>query len=149
MDFLGYLAAQQVAFETIHHPPAFSAQKRAKYLHVPGKRVAKSVLLRSPHGFLLAVLPASRHIDTDRLAEALDGPVRLASDDEIADVFLDCARGVVPPFGLRYGLGTILDDSIDPEDWIIFESNTNVEAIRMRCRDFERLELPRRLRFGR
>ena len=32
-----YLAEQQVAFETVVHPPAFTAQKRAKILHVPAQ----------------------------------------------------------------------------------------------------------------
>jgi hypothetical protein len=28
---------------------------------------------------------------------------------------------------------------------IVFETHTHVEAVRLRCRDFERLERPRRL----
>src|SRR5439155_1591005 len=90
-----FLAEQHVAFETIMHPPAFTAQKRAKYLHVPGQQVAKSVLLVGPHGFFLAVLPATLHVDTEALGRHLRGPVRLATDEEITDVFRDCEWGVV------------------------------------------------------
>jgi hypothetical protein len=32
---------------------------------------------------------------------------------------------------------------------VVFETHTRVQAIRLRCRDFERLERPRRLRFAR
>ena len=106
------------------------------------------MLLSAPEGFLLAVLPATHHIDTERLGQELGGPVRLADDREAAGVFRDCEWGVVPPFGTLYGVPTLLDDSLDPEALIVFEGNTTVEAVRVRCGDFERLERPRRLRFA-
>jgi Ala-tRNA(Pro) deacylase len=144
-----YLAEQHVAFETIVHPPAFTAQKRAKILHLPGKQVAKAVLLAGPDGHLLAVLPATHHVDTEALGLAFGGPVRLARDREIAAVFRDCECGAVPPFGRLYGLATVIDETLPPDAVIVFEGHTHYEAIRMVCRDFERLERPRRLRFAR
>ncbi len=143
-----YLAEQQVRFETLLHAPAFSAQQRAKVLHVSGRQVAKSILLAVPEGFLLAVLPATHQIDPSRLAHELGGPVRLADDREIARVFRDCEWGVVLPFGSLYGLPTLLDDSLNPDDMLVFEGNTHVEAVRVRCADFERLEQPRRVAFA-
>jgi Ala-tRNA(Pro) deacylase len=147
MHIPAYLAAHRVRFERLYHPPAYTAQKRAKYLHWPGRSVAKSVLVNGPEGSLLAVLPSTRHIDTTRLSALLGGPVRLATDQEIAQVFNDCEWGVVSPFGCVYGLRTLLDDSLSPEDLMVFEGNSHAEAIRMRCRDFEELEQPRRARF--
>ena len=144
-----YLVEQRIDFEWLPHPPAYTAQKRAKYLHVPGKQVAKCVLLVGSTGPLLAVLPATHQVDTVLLAEQLGGPVRLANDREIASAFRDCECGVVPPFGTRYGIATLLDDAIEPDALIVLETNTQCEAVRLRCRDFERLEHPRRLRFGR
>jgi len=143
-----FLTDEHVPFETLMHPPAYTAQRRAKYLHVPGDRVAKSVLLRGPDGFVLAVLPATKRVDPRALAEILGGPVRLADANEIADVFRDCEWGVVAPFGARYGLATLLEESVDPNAMIVLEVNAHAEAIRMRCADFERLERPRRLRFA-
>src|SRR4051812_38414092 len=98
------LAEQEVPFESLPHPPAFTAQKLAKYLRVPGSRVAKSVLLKGPAGYLLAVLPATHRVDTERLSQLLEGPIRLATDREAAEVFRDCEWGVVAPFGTLYGL---------------------------------------------
>src|SRR5437588_1867137 len=94
-----FLSQQRVAFETIVHPPAFTAQKRAKYLGVPGQQVAKSVLLVGPSGYVLAVLPATHHISTRTLARQLGGEVRLAEDQEVGEVFRDCEWGVAAPFG--------------------------------------------------
>jgi Ala-tRNA(Pro) deacylase len=149
MRVADFLSEQHVSFETLLHPPAFTAQNRAKYLHLPGRQVAKSVLLKGPEGLLLAVLPATHHVDTEALAVTLGGPVRLANDDEIADAFRDCEWGVVPPFGALYGLPVVLDETLATESWMVFEGNSHVEAVRLRCRDFEELEKPRRLQFAR
>src|SRR5260370_11055584 len=93
-----FLADKTISYETLLHPPAFTAQKRAKFLRLSGREVAKSVLLLGPREFLLAVLPATKHIDTGRLAEALGGPVRLADNEAVARTFWACLLGVVPPF---------------------------------------------------
>lgn len=143
-----FLADNGVRFEELQLPPAFSATQRAKHLHVTGRRVAKCVLLMTPARPLLAVLPATHYIDFATLSEQLGQPVRLANDQEIANVFPDCEWGVVLPFGVLYGLSTVLDDSIGADDLIVFEGNTHVEAVRLRCGDFERLENPRRSRFA-
>jgi Ala-tRNA(Pro) deacylase len=144
-----YLTEQRIDFERLPHPPAYSAQKRAKYLRLPGQQVAKSVLLSGPSGYLLAVLPATHRVDTRRLSEQLGGPVRLADDGEIANVFRDCEWGVVSPFGKRYGLDTLLDDGIAADAPIVLETHSQFEAVRLLCRDYERLENPRRLPFAR
>lgn len=143
-----YLSGEHVAFETLLHAPAYTAQHRAKYLGVSGKQVAKSVLLRGPGGYLLAVLPATKRIDTGALSVALDGAVSLATGQEVAVVFRDCEWGVVGPFGKLYGIPSIIDSSIGRDDMMIFESDTHAEAIRIRCRDYETLEQPQRLTFA-
>jgi Ala-tRNA(Pro) deacylase len=143
-----FLAEQRVAFETLLHPLAYTAQKRAKYLRVPGRQVAKSVLLAGPQGYFLAVLPATHQIDTAVLARELGGPVRLAGEREIRAVFPDCEWGVVPPFGRLYGLATVLDEALIGDALLVFEGSRQMEALRLSGRDFERLERPRRLRFA-
>ena len=148
MSVAEFLTDHQVPFETIYHAPAFSAQKRAKYLHTPGKQVAKCVLLVNPSGYLLAVLPASSQINLELLSTQLSESVRLAEDREIAWVFRDCEWGVVPPFGTLYGLPTILEESFDRAALLVFEGRLHAESIRLRCSDYESLERPRRLRFA-
>jgi len=148
MSVAEFLTDHQVPFETIYHAPAFSAHKRAKYLHTPGKQVAKCVLLVGQSGYMLAVLPATRQIDLERLSAQLGESVRIAEDREITWVFRDCEWGVVSPFGTLYGLSTILDDSFDRSALLVFEGRLHAESIRLRCSDYETLEHPRRLRFA-
>lgn len=139
MGIPDYLAEQNVQFEALPHPPAYSAQKLAKYLHVPGERVAKAVLLYGPANFFLAVLPATCQVDLNRLAEMRGGPVRLATAEEVVVTFRDCEWGVVSPFGNLYGLPTLLDEGLEREDWIVIEAGTHFDAVRLSPRDYARL----------
>jgi Ala-tRNA(Pro) deacylase len=143
-----WLAEQRVAFERLQHAPAYTAQRRAHYLHVPGRQLVKSVLLRGPGGYMVAVLPATLQVDLRRLEKALGGPVSLAGRHEVPELFRDCEWGGLTPFGSLYGLTTLLEDGLDSETPIVFEAHRHGEAIRMRCGDYERLERPRRLRFA-
>jgi Ala-tRNA(Pro) deacylase len=143
-----FLSRQHIVFETIVHPPAFTAQKRAHFLHVPGRQVVKCVLLAGPAGYFLVVLPATHRVATDVIANALGGAVRLADGNEISAIFRDCEWGALTPFGSLYGVKTLLDATLDPQDIIVFEAHLHSLAIRMRCRDFEDLEHPRRLAFA-
>src|SRR6266852_263918 len=95
-----FLTDHQIQFEALLLPPAFSAQQRAKHLHLPGRQVAKCVLLIAAQEPLLAVLPATHHIDFVELSRQLVKPVRLATDEEIARWFPDCEWGIVLPFGV-------------------------------------------------
>src|SRR5215510_2622546 len=93
-----YLTEQCVAFETVVHPPAFTAQRRARRLRLSGRQLAKCVLLRQGSGHLLAVLPATHQVDLEGVARQLHAPVALATPEEMAEVFRDCEWGTLTPF---------------------------------------------------
>ena len=143
-----YLSDQHIAFEEVVHPPAFTSQKLAKSLHVPGRQVMKSILLKGPNGLFLAVLPASHVIDLARLGIQFKGSVRLASVPELNERFSDCEFGALMPFGQLYHLPTILEATIPLEATIVFEAQRHAVAIRMSCRDYVKLEHPERLAFA-
>jgi Ala-tRNA(Pro) deacylase len=143
-----FLADQHVRFETVVHPPSYTAQRLAKNLRVSGRHVAKSVLLVAAGKYYLAVLPAATRVNLVTVSEYLGTTVRLGGEHEVVRLFSDCEWGAVTPFGHLYGLTTLLDTSLTPDNEIVFEAGRHVEAIRMTCRDFERLERPRRFRFA-
>ena len=109
----------------------------------------KSVLLRGPRGFFVAVLPAAQRIDLIRLSIFFSGSVRLATVAELIEHFPDCEFGALMPFGRLYGLPTILEATIPLDVTIVFEAQRHAVAIRMFCRDYVKLEHPERLAFAR
>ena len=143
-----YLSDHQVMFEEMVHPPAFTSQKLARFLHITGRRVVKSILLKGPTGFFLAVLPAPQLIDLAGLSQHFGGPVRMATVEELSERFPDCEWGAVMPFGRLYGMMTILEATIPLDATIVFEAQLHAVAIRMQCRDYVRLEHPERLQFA-
>jgi Ala-tRNA(Pro) deacylase len=144
-----YLRSRRISFETLLHQPTPSATKLAQSVHVPGRQVAKSVLLRSASCYVLAVLPATHRVDLHRLALVLDCPeLRLATEDEVEHVFNDCERGALPPFGRLYGLKTVVDASLASGAEIVIEGNLRHQGVRMRYSDFEAIEAPVRARFA-
>ncbi len=122
-----------------------TAQYLAHELHVRGREVAKSVLLRANGDYtcVVAVLPANKNIDFGKASKLLGGAkVQLANEVEIAAHCPDCDFGVLPPFGSRYGMKTIVDASLAEDEEIWFEGNTHDEAIRMKFEEFCKLEQP-------
>ncbi len=143
-----YLARQQVPFEILPHAPALCASKRARNLRLPGREVAKAVLLIGPDGYLLAVLPATHEVDLKLLAASCGGPVHLAPFEEVVHLFSDCERGAVPAFGSLYGLPTLLDTHLTAGE-VVLEAGSHFAGVRLALDDFERLTGALRLSFAR
>lgn len=149
MGIRDYLQSRHIWFETLLHTPAPSASKLAQSVHVPGRFVAKSVLVGAGGDYILAVLPATTRIDLARLSQTMNGrSVRIATEDEVERIFGDCERGALPPFGRLYGLTTLVDASLAGGSEIVFVGNSRHEGVRMRYRDYEAVEAPIRSRFA-
>lgn len=145
MNVEKFLQEQRVAYDLIPHRDTYDAQHLAQTVHTPGKEVAKTVLLRADGGYayLVAVLPATKRIDFERLGALLGGSrIELATEVEMYNRCLDCEIGALPPFGSHYAMKTVVDSSLAERKEIVFEGNTHHEAIRMRYDDFYRLEQP-------
>ncbi len=152
MYVLDFLRSRGVWFEALLHQPASSSAKRAGNAHVPGSRVAKSVLLKAGDSFLLAVLPATSRINLDQLSQVIGRPVsdvRLATSDELLTMFPDCEPGAIPAFGRLYGLRTIVDQRLTELSDIVVGANTRHEGLWMHFSDFQALEEPVSASFSR
>jgi Ala-tRNA(Pro) deacylase len=146
-----FLRSRGVWFEGLLYQPASSSAKRARNARIAGRSVAKAVLMRAGDSFLLAVLPASRFIDLDRLSQVLCVPVsevRLATPEELLASFPDCEPGVVPPFGRLYGLSTLVDSGLSETADIVVSANTRHEGVWMHFCDFAAIEEPTRASFS-
>ena len=130
---------QTVTYELISHDPTPSSARTAEACRVAGDCLAKGVVLRRDGGYVLAILPASHHIHLSDLRMQLGDNVGLASEDEIAQLFCDCARGAVPPVGECYGLDVIVDDSIEAQREIYMEGGDHATLIHLGRGQFARL----------
>ena len=137
------LDSEGVRYERIPHAQTFTAMETAESAHVPGREMAKAVMLRVDGELTMAVVPATRQVDLDRLRGVAGArTVEMAREREFADLFPDCERGAMPPFGNLYGIRVFADDTLREDDQIAFNDGTHDEVTRMSCRDFERLVRP-------
>ena len=137
-----FLKLYRVPYSLIQHAPAFSSQMAAAAMHIPGREMAKTVVLEGGAQSYLAVLPASYHVDLDRMAEVVEEPVHPASEDKIRELFPDCELGAIPPFGRLYGVPVSLDVTLAVGREIVFPAGSHSDAFRMSYQDFEELARP-------
>jgi Ala-tRNA(Pro) deacylase len=129
-----YLAGQGVDYAVLSHPITGSSSETAQSAHISADCIAKTVVLRdgaAGDGYLLAVVPASHHLDLDLVQECLGRAVALASEQEIGQLFPDCDLGAIPPLGEAYGLDVVLDDSLAGLDEVCFEGGDHRTLIRV------------------
>jgi len=138
-----FLESQKVAYEKLTHPPAYTAQGLAAEEHVPGMNVAKPVLVQAGKEYVMCVLPACCRVDLDLVSKATRAPsARLANEEELRKVFADCELGAEPPFGNLFGLRTLMDESLQKDDYLVFQAGTHTQAVKMKRADYEKIAAP-------
>lgn len=134
-----HLDGEGVKYETVEHPRTATASETAQAAHVPGSRLAKTVVIHVESGPLLAIVPSSHRIDLSVLQSLLDRRLGLASETEIGEIFDDCDVGAAPPFGSAYGLPTVVDQSLSGLDRVWFEGGDHRTLIGVAGADFDKL----------
>lgn len=145
-----FLKENHILYETVIHPEAYTAQETAASMHVSGNELAKTVMVKAGGGFVMAVLPASRRLDIERLKKALDEKdVRIAEESEFKGLFPDCEPGAEPPFGNLYGMRTLVDRALADGEHFFFNAGNHHEAAGVDYKDYEATVKPRVADFSR
>jgi len=138
-----FLDENNVKYVTMIHSKAYTAQEIAAILHVPGRMFAKSVILKTDKGYMMAVLPATHKVNFDLFKQVSHtNEVELATEEEFESLFPKCEIGAMPPFGNIYGLPTFVDASLTKGEEICFNATTHSEVIKMKYEDYEKLANP-------
>ena len=138
-----FLDGQGVKYVCVSHSPAFTAQEIAASAHIPGKELAKTVMVQIDGKMAMAVLPADSRVDFHLLREtARAETITLALEDEFEAIFPDCELGAMPPFGHLYGMEVYVAGSLLNAGMISFNAGTHREILTMPFVEFERLVEP-------
>lgn len=138
-----YLDQNKVKYVKISHSRAYTAQEIAASVHIPGKELAKTVIVKVNDGFAMVVLPASRKINFDRLKAVVgNNEIRLAEEDEFKGLFPDCEVGAMPPFGNLYRLPVYVASALAEDKEIAFNAGTHTDVIKISYSDFDKLVKP-------
>lgn len=141
------LQQHRISYDVVAHPRTTNTRSTVSCTRIPAERLAKAVILTDGNGgYVMAVVPGSRHVSVRTLSKKLKRPLALVKEDGLAPVFTDCERGAIPPLGPAYGMETIIDDSLVGQPEIYFEAGDHQELIRVNGEQF--LSLLRQARHG-
>ena len=139
-----YLDGHKVKYVMISHSAAFTAPEIAASAHIPGRELAKTVVVKLDDRLAMTVLPSSQQVDFDLLCAASRArSAALATEKEFKDRFPDCEVGAMPPFGNLYGMDVFVSDALTKDEEIAFNAGSHTELVRMAYRDFDRLVHPK------
>jgi Ala-tRNA(Pro) deacylase len=133
------LADLGIAYEVLTHPHTLSSSESAQASHVPGSRLAKSVILEDDDGYVMVVVPSDRNVDLGELHRQMNRSLGLATESELGGLFVDCEIGALPPIGPAYGIETLVDDAIAEQSEIYFEAGDHEQLIHVSHEGFHAL----------
>ncbi len=139
-----FLDSHGVRYFVVSHSAAYTAQEIAAAAHVPGKELAKTVMVNIAGKMAMVILPASRQLDFERLREITDTRnVELAGEKEFAGLFPECEIGAMPPFGNLYGMDVYVSEELESDDEIAFNAGAHNELLRLSYEDYKKLVHPK------
>lgn len=143
-----FLDSHNVKYLSITHSIAYTAQQIAATAHVPGKELAKTVIVEIDGELAMAVLCASDHIDLSFLKQAAGAKtIGLATEAAFRDRFPGCEVGAMPPFGNLYGMAVFVDETLTKDKEIAFNAGSHHELVRLAYEDFASLVQPKVAKF--
>ena len=139
-----FLDSRKIKYMVIQHSPAYTSLEIAAMAKIPGKEIAKTVIVTADGRKAMVVVPASHMVDFISLRTFMNvEQVELAGEQQFKDLFPDCEVGAMPPFGNLFNLEVIVADSLAEDEMIAFNAGTHKELIRMSFRDFAELAKPK------
>jgi Ala-tRNA(Pro) deacylase len=134
----------KVSYEVFNHPLAYTAQEIAASQHVPGKEMAKVVMLLVDETLVMGVITGSQKIALDMVKTSLGAKeARLATEDEFISRFPECEIGAMPPFGNLFHVPVVVDPAVERDEYIYFNAGNHAQTVHLKYNDFERLVQPR------
>jgi Ala-tRNA(Pro) deacylase len=139
-----YLEQNQVSYELGYHVRVYTAQEIAAAQHVPGKEMAKVVMVKTDGKNVMLVLPASYRVEMKKLKGVLNSrKVAMVKEEEFQELFPDCEIGAMPPFGNLYNLEVWVDQVLTEDEFIVSQAGSHVETLKIKYSDYVRLVNPK------
>lgn len=141
---IDYLDSNNIKYIKLTHSPAYTAQEIAASAHIPGRQLAKTVMVKLDGKMTMAILPAPAMVDLNLIQQAAEANnAELAQESEFKDLFPGCEVGAEPPFGNLYGMEVYVATSLAEDDEIAFSAGSHTELIRLSYDDYAGLVEPK------
>ena len=135
------LEAAGVEYELLPHAHTETATAEAEVLGLDPSDVAKTLIVKTPDGYLRALIPASRRIDLHKLRDVIGGgkhKVHLASEEDLRRDFPEFELGAVPPVGGGKSDPVVVDERVAERATIVVEAGSHDESVRISAAELVR-----------
>ena len=140
-DLTRTLEEAGVQYELLPHAHTETAAAEAEALGLQSADVAKTLVVKTPDGYLRAVIPASQRLDLHKLRDLSGGSrhkVHLASEDDLARDFPEFELGAVPPVGGAQRNPVVVDERVVARESVVLEAGSHDESMRIAPADLVR-----------
>lgn len=134
-----YLEDLDIDYEILKHDRTSNSMETAEVAHIPGDRIAKSVILKDDQDYLMAVVPSTCHVKLRHLGRELNRQLGLVREDELSAIFEDCEVGAIPPIGEAYYIDMIVDNRLMDKSDIYFEAGDHASLVHMSGDSFKKM----------
>jgi len=108
----------------------------ARSAHISPLELVKSVVLWNGSEYIMALIPAAHMLVVNWLDRDRAGNHRLATEDELEMLFVDCDAGAIPGFADAFHLPMLWDHALREPQELYFEGGDHQTLIHMQQKDF-------------
>lgn len=95
--------------QLLHHPRSHHLQHAIELASAVPELSVKAIALIDARGPVLVVIPLLAELDLELINTTLNRSFQVLTDRQADKLFADCDPGMLPPFGMAYGLPVIVD----------------------------------------
>ena len=122
-----YLEQRGVHCEVSAHWHSRTSVQTARTANVAPHDLAKSVIVEDDAACVIAVVLADRKVKLVELSRMLGRMhLRLADEQRIIELFIDCERGAAPAPGMTWNVETVVDDELGTSTTVYIEGGEYV-----------------------
>lgn len=135
-----FLKSKGIAYRLLEHDYAEGSHNTARVARIDDLSLAKAVLVRDEDlHYTLCVLPSRHKILRHTLNQIFDRHMELVDEEELYEIFPDCAQGAVPAVGEAYGLDVICEEELLQKPEIFIEAGDHRHLICLNHEQFLQL----------
>jgi Ala-tRNA(Pro) deacylase len=133
---LNFLEKNKIAHKLISHKKVYTAYDTAQTLKKKLGEIAKTLVVKADKNYILAVLPASRSLDFQKLKKTLKvKKVEIAKENVMQKIF-KVKPGAMTSFGELYKIPVYVDKLLLKSKKIITSAGTYKDSFEMTAKNF-------------
>lgn len=137
-----YFQKNKVKHEILEHKTVYTAYDAAQTLKAKIESIVKPLLVKVDQKPVVVVIPAHYSLDLEKVKKLLKAKEVILAKEAVMTRLLKTKAGTLTAFGSLYHFPVAIDRSLTRMQKAIFSAGSFTESVRMKLRDFQKIEQP-------